>query len=121
MFTKFFGFLFIASLALFLFFWLNTPEVSTQPTIKQAPYTKTYQKPMPSVTVEPDLISDLFNDSQFIMIASLITSIFSFLGFLISLKSSYKENQLIDLQKEREGLEMEKLRIEIDILKNRKI
>ncbi|MBU1667703.1 hypothetical protein KKC13_04735 [bacterium] len=121
MFSKFFAFLFIASLALFLFFWLNTADVNTQSTVKHAPYSQSYQKPMPSVTVEPDLFTNIFNDSQFLMIASLITSVFSFLGFLISLKSSYKENQLIDLQKEREGLEMEKLKAEIDLLKNRKI
>jgi len=117
MFSKFFAFLFIVSLALFLFFWLRTPEVNTQPTVKQAPYTRTYQKPMPSVTVEPDMFTNIFNDSRFIMMASLVTSIFSFLGFLISLRSNYKENQLIELKKEREGLEMEKLKAEIDLLK----
>lgn len=118
MFSKFFAFLFIVSLSIFLFFWFNPAEAESKIS-KSTPQTQSYQKTTPTINVEANLVSDIFDDSQFMMMASLVTSLFSFLGFLFSLKSTYKEDKLLDLKREREQLEMEKLKAEIDLLKER--
>jgi len=113
MLSKFFAFLFVVSISLFLFLWLTTSEPN-----KKHRDTIHYQKPNASLTIEPSNLLDIFEDSEFIMITSLSTSLFSFLGFLLSLRSSRKEQALLEIQMERENLEVEKLKAEIDNLKS---
>lgn len=113
----FFALLFTVSLAVFLYFQLYPKFImpSPEPTNKQAQsHQKTTQ---PSVSIETELSSD----NAFIMIASLITSILSFFGFLIStylsLQGHKREEKLFDLKAQREQLEMEKIQQEINALK----
>ncbi|MCH9739621.1 MAG: hypothetical protein K0U38_02085 [Epsilonproteobacteria bacterium] len=117
-FRKFFALLFVVSLAVFLFFQFYpklTDSAIIPPSDKK---TQMHQKPgMPSISIETEFSS---NDS-FILIASLITSILSFSGFLISSYFSYKghrrDEELFGLQSERERLEMDKLQAEINALR----
>ena len=113
MLSKFFAVLFVVSISLFFFIWLNFSE----PTKKHRDST-TYQKTNASLSIDSSDLMDIFEDSKFIMMASLSTSLFSFLGFLLSLRSSRKEDALLDLQMERENLEVERLRAEIHNLKS---
>lgn len=110
MFSKFFALLFVISLSIFLFVWLNTTQ-SSKKDLEPTRYNKT------SISIDTD-IGNIFEDSKFIMLASLSTSLFSFLGFLLSLRSSRKEDALLDLQLQRENLEVEKLQTEINNLKS---
>jgi len=115
----FFALLFAVSLAVFLYFqfypkFIDSTEV--QPVDKK---TQTYQKPrVPSVNIEAEITS---ND-KFIMIASLIASILSFFGFLISTYFSFRghrrEEELFSLKAQREQLEMERIQEEINALKS---
>ena len=116
----FFALLFAVSLAVFLYFqfypkFIDSTE--TEPTDKK---TQTYQKPgLPSVSIETEITS---ND-RFIMIASLVTSILSFFGFLISTYFSFRghkrQEELFSLKAQREQLEMEKIQQEINALKSK--
>ena len=110
MISKFFAFLFVVSISLFLFLWLNATEPKKK-NFETSRYNKT------TISIDTDLES-IFEDSKFIMLASLSTSLFSFFGFLLSLRASRKENALLDLQMEKENLEVEKLRTEINNLKS---
>ncbi len=78
------------------------------------------QKPMShSFNIEPQFSA---ND-DFIFIASLITSMLSFLGFILSsyysVKGHSRDEELFDLKKEKENLEMEKIRAEIQSLRKK--
>lgn len=116
-FKKFFALLFIASMAIFLYFqFFSTPTVEnhTNKNIK----TEMHQKPyMPSVSIE----TSFSGDDDFIMLSSLITSILSFLGFILSTYHSMKNHrrgeEIFDLRKERERLELEKIQAEIQALR----
>ena len=63
----------------------------------------------------------LSGSDDFILVASLITSMLSFIGFILSsyysLKGNSRDEELFDLQKEKENLEMEKIRAEIQALR----
>lgn len=110
MFSKFFAFLFFISFSIFLFLWLNAAEPNKKQ-LDSSKYNKT------TISIDTDIV-DIFEDSKFIMMASLSTSLFSFFGFLLSLRSSRKEHALLDVQMERENLEVERLKAEINNLKS---
>jgi len=110
MFSKFFAFLFVISISIFLFIWLTATEPKKK-SFEASRYNKT------TISIDTDL-DNIFEDSNFIMVASLSTSLFSFFGFLLSLRSSRKEDALLDLQMEKEGLEVERLKTEIHNLKS---
>jgi len=121
---KFFALLFIISLSVFLFLkfysiTLEDKEISPieQKIDKKIQMTqKTY---MPSVSIETNLESSNSSDS-FILLTSLITSILSFLGFIISsyysLKGHRRDEEIFNLQRDRERLEMDKIQAEIRAL-----
>jgi len=110
MISKFFALLFVVSISIFLFVWLNASEPK-----KKSFDTSRYNKT--TISIDSDL-ENIFEDSKFIMMTSFSTSMFSFLGFLLSLRSNRKENALLDLQMERENLEVERLKTEINNLKS---
>ena len=108
MISKFFAFLFVVSISIFLFIWLNATEPKKK-NFEPSRYNKT------TISIDTDL-ENIFEDSKFVMLASLSTSLFSFFGFLLSLRSSRKKDALLDLQMEKESLEVERLRGEIQNL-----
>jgi len=121
---KFFALLFIISLSVFLFlkFYSITAEdkeiiapIDNKIDKKMQMTQKTY---MPSVSIETNLESS--NSDSFILLTSLITSILSFLGFIISsyysLKGHRRDEEIFNLQRERERLEMDKIQAEIRAL-----
>jgi uncharacterized protein YjcR len=115
---RFFAILFIVSLFIFLFFKFYLKTIQSPVDSVHSKTTQMQQKPMlPSVAIEPELTGD----DDFILIASLISSILSFFGFLISSFYSHRghvrEEELFDLKRERERLEMEKIRAEINALR----
>jgi SET domain-containing protein len=119
-FKKFFALLFAISFSLFLYFqFLHTP---TPPKIVDTPVVKksqTYQKSSRSTTIS---IEPEFNfDDNFILMSSLITSILSFFGFVLStyhsMRGHRRDEELFSLQKEKESLELEKIRAEIQALR----
>jgi TRAP-type C4-dicarboxylate transport system permease small subunit len=117
---NFFALLFAISFSLFCYFqFIHTPSQIKE---TEAPISKkgqSYQKSSYSanISIEPEL--DL--DNNFILISSLITSILSFLGFILSIYHSIKgdrrDEELFSIQKERENLELEKIRAEIEALR----
>ena len=115
----FFALLFAISLAVFLYFQFYPKLIDSteaQPIDKK---TQTYQKPkLPSVSIE----AEIDNNDRFILIASLVTSILSFFGFLISTYFSFRghrrEEELFSLKSRREQLEMERIQQEINALKS---
>jgi len=124
---KFFIILFAISIATALFIKLY-PEINTLIYGKPSSNTtKSLDKNAPihqktishSISIEPQFST---ND-DFILIASLITSLLSFLGFILSsyysLKSHSREEELFDLKREKENLEMEKIRAEIQALRKK--
>jgi hypothetical protein len=119
-FKKFFALLFAISFSLFLYFqFLHTP---TPPKRVETPIVKkgqTYQKSSHSTTIS---IEPEFNfDDNFILMSSLITSILSFFGFVLStyhsMRGHRRDEELFNLQRERENLELEKIRAEIQALR----
>jgi len=116
---KFFAILFIISLFVFLFFQFYPKTIhSPQDTHTLEKTTHIEQKAsLPSISIEPEIIAE---DEDFILVASLTSSILSFFGFLISSFYSHKghrrDEELYRIRKERERLEMEKIRAEINAL-----
>jgi len=115
---KFFATLFIVSLFVFLFFQFYPKTMQSPMNSDGGKKTQMHQKSMmPSISIEPELTG---NDN-FILVASLISSILSFFGFLISGFYSHRghrrEEELFDLKREKERLEMEKIRAEINALR----
>jgi len=108
--------LFTVSFAVFLYFQFISPIMEdSQPT--HTPKS-TMQKPgMPSISIETQLSAD----NDFMLLASLITSMLSFLGFLLSsynsIRGNRREEEIFDLRKEKERLELEKIRAEIQALR----
>ncbi len=117
--TKFFALLFIVSLSVFIFFKFYHTTVEDNPTPHYIDKkTQMTQKPsMPSVSIETNLES---SNDNFILLTSLITSMLSFLGFIIStfysMKGHRRDEEIFNLQRERERLEMEKIQAEIRAL-----
>jgi hypothetical protein len=115
---KFFALLFIISLAVFLYFQFVSPIINeNHPTSTSK---STMQKPgIPSISIETELSAD----NDFMLLASLITSMLSFLGFLLSsyhsMKGERREEEIFDLKKERERLELDKIRAEIEALRRK--
>ena len=117
---NFFAMLFAISFGVFLYFqFIHTPEPIKQ---LEAPISKkgqSYQKSSYSanVTIEPELNLD----DNFMLMSSLITSILSFFGFVLStyhsLKGTRRDEELFNLQREKENLELEKIRAEIQALR----
>ena len=114
-FKKFFALLFIVSFVVFIYFQFISPIIEeNQPT----PTPKsTMQKPgMPSISIETELSAD----NDFMLVASLITSILSFLGFLLSsyhsIRGNSREEEIFNLRREKERLELDKIRAEIHAL-----
>jgi cell division protein FtsL len=124
---KFFALIFIISLAVFLYTKFYTQFQSI--TIEGKKIVKhekmghmNKEKPhMPSISVE----NNFSNNENFILLTSLITSILSFFGFIISsyhsMKGHKRDEELFSLQREKEKLEMEKLQEEIRALQRGEI
>jgi len=119
---KFFALIFIVSLSVFLY--TKFQSITTEEKIvKRDKTTQTYtQKPhMPSISIENSFSSD----ENFVLLSSLIASILSFLGFIISsyysMKGHRRDEELFSLQREKEKLEMEKLQEEIRALQRGEI
>ncbi len=115
---RFFATLFIVSLFVFLFFQFYPETVQSPQDNTLDKKTHIEQKSsLPSVSIEPEITG---ND-DFILVASLISSILSFFGFLISSFYSHRghrrEEELFNIKRERERLEMEKIRAEINALR----
>ena len=115
-FKRFFALLFILSLSVFLFFqFYHQPEPITQVDKKTQVHQKSHT-PSSSFSIETDFLGE----SDFVVLVSLLTSIFSFFGFTISTYFSFKghrrDEELFDLQREKERLEMEKIQAEIQAL-----
>jgi len=123
---NFFALIFIISLSVFLYtkFYPEFKSVMTEDKIvKEEPTVQTYTQKsrIPSISIENNFSSD----KNFILISSLIASILSFLGFIISsyyaMKGHKRDEELFNLRKEKEMLEMEKLQEEIRALQRGEI
>jgi len=122
---SFFGIIFILSILTFGVFKyypniLNKLGVieSSTPIMDSSKDVSSYQKRYsPSMTIEASV--DANND--FIILTSLITSILSFIGFIIStlysMRTNKREEELYRLRKERERLELEKIQQELRALR----
>ena len=113
-FKRFFALLFILSISVFLFFQFYH---QSEPITHGDKKTQIHQKSnSPSFSIE----TDFAGENNFVILVSLITSIFSFFGFTISTYFSFKghrrDEELFDLQREKERLEMEKIQAEIQAL-----
>jgi len=118
---NFFALIFIVSLSVFLYtkFYPEFQSITKEDKIvKRDKTTQVYtQKPnIPSILIENSFASD----NNFVLISSLIASILSFFGFIISsyyaMKGHRRDEELFNLRKEKERLEMEKLQEEIRAL-----
>jgi len=118
---NFFALIFIVSLSVFLYtkFYPEFQSTTTEDkVVKQDKTTQIYtQRPrVPSISIE----NSFSIDENFILISSLIASILSFFGFIISsyyaMKGHRRDEELFNLRKEKERLEMEKLQEEIRAL-----
>ncbi|NOZ89882.1 MAG: hypothetical protein GXO60_01210 [Epsilonproteobacteria bacterium] len=120
---KFFLLLFIVSLSIFLYIKYQSIIKEEEKIVKTEKTTQKYtQKPhMPSISVE----NNFSTDENFILLTSLIASILSFLGFIISsyysMRGHKRDEELFNLQKEKQRLEMEKLQEEIRALQRGEI
>jgi uncharacterized protein YjcR len=114
---RFFALLFIISFAVFVYFqFIYIPEKVDMPISKKG---QVYQKSShsPSFSLE----SELGIDEDFLMMSSLITSIFSFFGFIVStlqsIRANRREEELFGLRREREQLELDRLQAEVEALR----
>jgi hypothetical protein len=127
-FRGFFGIIFVVSLLTFFVFkfypdFLNKMGVFNETNItdnlkKSAKDETMHQKRYaPALSVEASLEAN----NDFIVLTSLITSILSFLGFIIStifsIKANRREEELLRLRRERERAELEKIQQELRVLK----
>ncbi len=119
-FKRFFALLFVISFSLFFYFqFIHTPVPPERIDIPISKKGQSFQKSSYSTTVsiEPEINFD----DDFILMSSLITSILSFFGFIISTYQSImgnrRDKELFNLQKERESLELDKIRAEIQALR----
>jgi uncharacterized protein YjcR len=114
---NFFALLFIISLSTFVILKFYPNLIQTSERVVHDKKNDIAQKRyMPSVSVETNFESS----DSFILLASLITSILSFLGFIIStyqsIQGGKRDEELFDLRREKERLEMEKIQAEIRAL-----
>ena len=115
---KFFVLLFLTSFSIFLYMKYQSIIKEEEKIVKTEKTTQKYtQKPhIPSISIENSFSSD----DNFILLTSLITSILSFFGFIISsyysMRGHKRDEELFNLQKEKQRLEMEKLQEEIRAL-----
>jgi uncharacterized protein YjcR len=112
---RFFALLFIISFAVFVYFqFIYIPEKVDMPISKKG---QVYQKSSHSFSLE----SELGIDEDFLMMSSLITSIFSFFGFIVStlqsIRANRREEELFGLRREREQLELDRLQAEVEALR----
>ncbi|NEW60781.1 hypothetical protein GSY74_05745 [Sulfurovum sp. bin170] len=118
-FKNFFALLFIISFAVFLYFqFLHTPEQVDAPISKKG---QSYQKSShsTSISIEPEFTID----DNFLLMSSLITSIFSFFGFILStyhsMRGHRRDEELFSLKREKERLELDKIQAEIQALREK--
>lgn len=116
---NFFAILFAISFAVFLYFqFLYTPTPTEEP-VAPSKKGQSYQKSSYStnISIEPELSSD----DNFILMSSLVASILSFFGFILStyhsMRGHSRDEELFSLQKEKESLELDKIRAEIQALR----
>jgi len=118
-FKNFFALLFIISLGTFLVFKFYPQEPKEvpieEPIVQPKKGSQVHEKiQMPSLSIETS-VSEKYDD--FILVASLISSILSFFGFLISnyysLQGHRREEEIFSLKREKERLEMDRLQAEI--------
>jgi len=117
---NFFALLFAISFSLFCYFqFIHIPEPIKEivaPIIKKG---QPYQKSSHSTNISIE--QELTPDDDFILMSSLITSILSFLGFILStyqsIRGHRREEELFSIQKKKENLELEKIRAEIQALR----
>ena len=115
---KFFASLFIVSLFIFLFFQFYPKTIQSPMDGESGKKTQMNQKPMlPSISIEPEITGS----DNFILVASLVSTVLSFFGFFISsyftLRGHRRDEELFDLKREKEQLEMDKIRAEINALR----
>jgi len=121
-----FGIIFIISILTFGIFKLYPEILSSLGVIEETNITAqkskkesiVYEKRYsPSISLETSINSN----SDFIVLTSLISSILSFIGFVISsiftIKRGKREEELYNLRKERERLELEKIQEELRALR----
>ncbi len=115
---KFFFILFTLSIAVAMFVYFY-PKTDTD--IHQKNPNKHSQIQQKAGGLSLNIENQLSTSDDFILVASLITSMLSFIGFILSSYYSIREHsrdeELFDLQKEKENLEMEKIRAEIQALR----
>ena len=126
-FRSFFGIIFIISILTFAVFkfypdFLTKIGVSSEANITEVKkssrdepiYQKRYS---PALSLEASLEAN----NDFIILTSLITSILSFIGFIIStilsIKANRREEELLRLRRERERAELEKIQHELKVLR----
>ena len=115
---KFFIILFTISMAVAMFVYFY-PKVDTDTPIKNPNKHSQIQQKGGGLSL--NIENQLSTSNDFILVASLITSMLSFIGFILSsyysIKGHSRDEELFDLQKEKENLEMEKIRAEIQALR----
>ena len=115
-FKNFFALLFTISFVIFLYFqFIHTPKAEVPINKKSQSYQKT------SYSTNVSVESELNIDNDFILMSSLVTSILSFLGFILStyhsMRGHRRDEELFDIQREKESLELDKIRAEIQALR----
>ena len=123
--NKFFALIFILSLSVFLYtkFYIDSKSVTIEDKIYKEEQNMKVQIEKSHILMSVE--NSFSNNKNFIMITSLITSILSFLGFIISIYYSMKghkrEEELFSLQREKERVDMDKLQEEIIALQRGEI
>jgi len=114
---KFFVILFTISIAIAMFIYFY-PQADTTSHKSPNKHSQIHQK---GTNYSLSIENELSNSNDLILVASLITSMLSFIGFILSsyysVKGHSRDEELFDLQKEKEKLEMEKIRAEIQALR----
>ena len=122
---NFFALIFILSLAVFISFKFYPEFIERVKTYIAPQYQNQIEKKTqisqkitrPHISLEANFET---NNNKFVILTSLISSVLSFIGFLISSYYSIvwhrREEELLRLRKEREALEMEKIQAEIRAL-----
>ena len=118
-FKNFFALLFSISFAVFLYFqFIHIPEPTNEVVAPISKKGQSYEKSSYSanISIEPSFGID----DNFMLMSSLVTAILSFFGFILStyysMRGHRRDEELFSLQRERENLELEKIRAEIRAL-----
>jgi len=120
---NFFALLFVVSLSVFLYLRFGATllnEMSQNENKSVIKYEKSSEQNIekssyiPSISIENNFASE---NENFILLTSLISAILSFFGFVISsyysMRNHRRNEEIFNLQREKERLEMEKLQQEI--------